>query len=606
MKKIAPIILLVTSLSCIVSAQVPVTAGLSLHLDAANGYNDNGLSPAVWTDLSGLGNDVTSLNATTAEPNWVANVGGTGFAGIQFDGIDDVMTQVSNSTNGFNNPFATIFIVRIANTAYNTLNGPFNNQWNEMVVIGQDNTFNNAFALAANWAIHSTLSGNWVNRDHPCYPELSDCLPAVLTGVFRTGISNGDLEYYVNDNISTNAPVTEGNPTPFTPASRGIAIGASWGSTPGMIEPNTFFQGAILEVLAYDEVLSDAEVNLVNQYLINRYSIQFNACVSSPSIIPIAYYNFSGGSTNDMTGNGHNGVQTPGTGPTSDMNGSPNCAYEFPGLPNEYIYVQSSTDFDFANQPATISVWYKPEETDPGKFELLVGRDLGLHCPNMSGDYSLALYDCRRPVGGINLSDNWHSPMLSGCSDDYVNLGWQHALVVFDWGPNGTIQPVRIYWNGNLTNSLPSKPGGCNPPIVPTTNSGDIYIGADFKGKIDDVRIYNGALSNTEAIALYENGVTPCCTPPGPSPMSYNTQLKIDKLNPKAYPNPFRDVITVEIPDQFIGGRLLLYNVLGEVIYSNQIISPRHSINAKLVPAGIYKIECITGKERSMLKIVKF
>lgn len=270
MKKIALTTLLLAGLCSSLSAQPPVTSGLNLYLDGATGYNPNGPLPSVWRDLSGSGNDVTALNPTSAEPTWISTT--SGYTGVQFDGIANVMTRPANSTNGLTNPNATIFIVRIGNTAYNTMAGPYSTIWPTTVAIGQNDTWDNDFSMMGDWVVHSSTSGNWVHRDHPCYHKLSDCSPAVLTGVLRTGISSADLDYYVNGVISTNPIFTQGSPTPFTSAERGIAVGATWSSSPGVIHPNTYFQGILLEVLAYNRVLSNAEIASVNAYLMHKYN----------------------------------------------------------------------------------------------------------------------------------------------------------------------------------------------------------------------------------------------------------------------------------------------------------------------------------------------
>lgn len=64
---------------------------------------------------------------------------------------------------------------------------------------------------------------------------------------------------------------------------------------------------------------------------------------------------------------------------------------------------------------------------------------------------------------------------------------------------------ARIYENGEL---LKKK----NVSGSPWASLGDLYIGLDedgeviFKGKMDDLRIYNRALSANEVKALYEAG----------------------------------------------------------------------------------------------------
>jgi|GEM_PF-1612623 len=323
----------------------------------------------------------------------------------------------------------------------------------------------------------------------------------------------------------------------------------------------------------------------------------------------VAYYNFAGGSTADMSFNGHNGVTVGGAVPTTDVAGNPNCAYEFHGLPGEYIQVPSSAAFNFAAAPFTISAWYRPAETLHGKYELLVGRGTGLHCPDMSGDYSLGLYDCRKPVAGINQTALWdiHAQLMGGdCTvqtNYYHAAGWQHVVAVFDVGPSGTIIPVRIYWNGFMS----SNPVGvCGPPTV---NAGNIYIGTDFKGKIDDVRIYNVAFSTSDVGLLYGYGIMGCCPPPAPGPQGKPGAEEESPIGAvgelKAFPNPFNDQVDVTIPDRFKGGSLALYNYLGQKVWSREITQGRETLDTKGLANGLYIIECVSGKESSRQKLIK-
>jgi hypothetical protein len=85
---------------------------------------------------------------------------------------------------------------------------------------------------------------------------------------------------------------------------------------------------------------------------------------------------------------------------------------------------------------------------------------------------------------------------LSGCMNT-----WRHLVVTYRHSP----ARVQLFVDGVLhgeSTSLTRAPGSGN---------GKLHIGAErieipFKGKIDDVRIYNRVLIPGEAAALYHMG----------------------------------------------------------------------------------------------------
>lgn len=269
-------------------AQVPVTNGLKLHLDAASGFSDNGTSPATWQDLSSNGNDLTSglsfpnNNNAAAEPTYCADASGSGFPGIYFDGINDYMSKLAPTT-GFNSTSATLFIVRIGCTVDNMIGS----SWATTLSIGESNSYQNEFALMGDWALHCTASGRWVRKDHPCYSSLPNNKPAVLCASLNTGITNSDIGYYVNGSSSVNTSVTvntSGSPLNYTSVNRSIIVGARFdGALNSGVQASTYFEGYILEVLAYNRLLNSTEINSVNNYLTAKYGPLTLSCVPVPS-----------------------------------------------------------------------------------------------------------------------------------------------------------------------------------------------------------------------------------------------------------------------------------------------------------------------------------
>jgi hypothetical protein len=199
----------------------------------------------------------------------------------------------------------------------------------------------------------------------------------------------------------------------------------------------------------------------------------------------VAYYPFNG-NANDASGNNLNGT-VYGATLTTDRNGTPNKAYYFNGI-DSYIKVLANQLF---NTPAyTVAVWVNVEKfggsVSHGGFIISKGVD-----PNYY--YNL----------NANNTNRFHACTIS--SGDYIqfqstitfNTNTWYLLVITDDGSN-----FKITFDAVVNDVL--SVGSTQ------TNNNDIYIGRyerntnwNFKGIIDDIRIYNRALSETEIQQLY-------------------------------------------------------------------------------------------------------
>jgi hypothetical protein len=82
---------------------------------------------------------------------------------------------------------------------------------------------------------------------------------------------------------------------------------------------------------------------------------------------------------------------------------------------------------------------------------------------------------------------------------------WHHAAATLSGGGSGTI---TIYVDGVAQSG---GNGGCPDTVVSYSNSADIWIGdtsdgTPMNGRLDDLRIYNRALSPAEVQQLYKLG----------------------------------------------------------------------------------------------------
>ena len=205
----------------------------------------------------------------------------------------------------------------------------------------------------------------------------------------------------------------------------------------------------------------------------------------------VAYYPFTG-SANDNSGNGHNG-SVVGATLTTDRFGNANSAYNFNGSGN-YISIPSSSAFDLPNS-LSFSVWVKATIPYTGRFISKLSEGV---FPPVGWVYSIGTpnannYNLRITVGGVqNFSTISSNPQANT---------WLLMTVTYD------LQNVNVYINGILsytvaqTTSTPAYLANViigAPTNVVTTPVTTEY----FKGSLDEIRIYNRALTQTEITYL--------------------------------------------------------------------------------------------------------
>lgn len=182
-----------------------------------------------------------------------------------------------------------------------------------------------------------------------------------------------------------------------------------------------------------------------------------------------------------MSGNGNHGIVSGAT-LTTDRCGNPNSAYYFNGA--SYIKVPHTPSLNNHTNELTISFWVYS-----------TGKNMAPVCKSeWQGnpiDYRIYLWD----YGTFNFICNGQSSNLS-----YMNIKnqWFQFVFVYDKGL------FKLYRDGVR---IMQQNAATSTNLTYTT---DLYIGADpaglveyMSGKIDDIYIYNRALTDNEIICLY-------------------------------------------------------------------------------------------------------
>lgn len=195
------------------------------------------------------------------------------------------------------------------------------------------------------------------------------------------------------------------------------------------------------------------------------------------------------GSAVDAVGTNHGTVV--GAVPTADRFGAPNAAYSFNG---------TSGRIEFVVPPLTqvnnwtISAWVKAGNFTQAGMAVYMGSDNGVGATG----YGFGL-NGSSVLQGFN---PYNAGGYFSSGQSFSATGQWHHVVMF----RGTGQ-IGFYLNGVL-----STPNSSTTVDVPT----DFTIGSQngvryFNGAIDDVRIFNRALTSNEVIQIYQS--TEFCSP---------------------------------------------------------------------------------------------
>jgi hypothetical protein len=292
--------------------------------------------------------------------------------------------------------------------------------------------------------------------------------------VVRQGTS---LTWYLNG-VKYNTNTTAENGTNFNSTSDFMIGKTAWGSAHQ-------YQGSIDQVKIYNYARTPAQV----AYDYNRGG-------------PVAQYKFDecqGTVANDSSGNGNTGTViiggsgtntsagtcTDGLSTSAWNNGKTgkfNSSLSFDGV-DDYVSISSGPILNY--NPVTISLWVYETGSSFGTFVIGKSTYGGFLRDAGSGTYEWDLYD-----------GSEHNIYTSIPSYN----AWHHLVGTYD----GTTQ--KIYVDGILKNSQSIS-------ITPITTN-DLGIGAcpfcgpgQFTtGKIDNVRVYNYALTTDQIKTIYNNG----------------------------------------------------------------------------------------------------
>ena len=219
-----------------------------------------------------------------------------------------------------------------------------------------------------------------------------------------------------------------------------------------------------------------------------------------PAYVPtnglVGWWPFNG-NANDESGNNNNGTVN-GAKLTADRNGIVNSAYSFDGV-DDYIESKNAINLT-GNLPRTISLWFNINTYINGWSNII---NFGQPCPNNNTSNSLMIEGSTEKNTRLIFKAN-------GTNDDFSYTPISDKIWYnFVWSFDGVKSKIYLnsinYTNANktLNTTLTTLKIGFDYTSLNCSSFHYIFNKA-FNGSIDDIAIYNRALTQEEITNLYK------------------------------------------------------------------------------------------------------
>jgi hypothetical protein len=311
-----------------------------------------------------------------------------------------------------------------------------------------------------------------------------------------------------------------------------------------------------------------------------------------PSYVPtnglVGYWPFNG-NANDASGSGNNGTVNGAT-LTTDRNGVANNSYNFDGV-NNYIEVLSSPSLCVSSE-YTISGWVNVTNFNSGGFPYQPSIISKIANGDWDGGYEIRVLNNASNTGSYFGTSGIIGGFFINILQDNHNIEqWYHLAVVY----NGT--EIKLFIN-NIIVASTTATGNLQTSSIPLRfgrRGGAGIYNCWYSGKIDDIGIWNRALTQAEITGLYTTlGTT--------QPEAVN-QIAI-------YPNPAKDQITIDCGNisSVSGCNYKIVNTLGQEVSNGVMNSQQNVVSLNTLNGiGVYLVKIFDAESNliSTKKIIK-
>jgi hypothetical protein len=290
-----------------------------------------------------------------------------------------------------------------------------------------------------------------------------------------------------------------------------------------------------------------------------------------PNYVPtnglVGWWPFTG-NANDLSGNTNNGIVN-GAILTTDRFENLNSAYNFDGN-QQNIVIQNSNSLNPTS--ITINIWALPLQNNITLIEKsnpINATEAGFAITH--NDFWQTQRGLKTMFGNGSCN-NTSSPNVWGNYNQVDNNIWSMITVSIDINGN-----VKQYINSVLNHTET-----ITPLISCNISSSTIRIGGQhwnsdpewFNGKIDDIGIWNRALTQQEITNLFNASLS-------------TEDFAINEIN--IYPNPTTSFLNYKSSIQV--EKIVIYNMLGQLVQEEKVNALEGAINIEKLEQGAYLVK---------------
>jgi hypothetical protein len=305
-----------------------------------------------------------------------------------------------------------------------------------------------------------------------------------------------------------------------------------------------------------------------------------------PNYIPtnglVGWWPFNG-NANDESININDGTVN-GASLTTDRFGNINSAFEFDGQSN-YISVNDNSVLKFSSH--TLSIWYYRSENP------LIQTGI---CANNGNEMLISkgrdIENNSFTIAQLIDSGQIYQIFPTQVITNYSLGSWNNIICAYDSISN----TAKVYDNGILISTFDSVIWNCFSNISDLTfgvHSAFLSTSCSFfyKGKIDDIGIWNRALNLEEITSLYFGSSV------GINEVSQSNMFTV-------FPNPAQSEVNVKLDAKLLGSVFTIYDNLGKAVKTGKINSENITIEINDLSVGIYTFSVGENKKQTF-KVIK-
>ena len=344
-----------------------------------------------------------------------------------------------------------------------------------------------------------------INNNHVAFdsdaPEIR-----LWTHVAMTWNSTGDVrKLYLNGQLKSTKTTGTQSGNSINNTSEGLAIGSRDGN-------NYEINGQISDVRLFNKTLDAAQIKQICN----------NPKVIVPDNLSISDYVFyaplsegTGTDAYDASGRQRHGTLT-GADWVTGRSGANQLiqGYNKPMLldgSTDYVSIADSASLSVGST-FTISYWFYPESVTTEAYHVSKNTYSG-------NQKSYAVLQASSGKTQFRISGDGSSHIECTGSTTMSNKTWHHIVHVFD-GSAGTKLKGWVDGTAQTFNQQPNVTGPYDSTSILCLGTRDAGLVAPLKGTINEVIIYNSALSDANATALFATGPNGGPLPPDPLSMS--------------------------------------------------------------------------------------